>query len=220
MPEESQADPATADSVAEVAGGSLPPPTRRGARFRLAALLVLGVGCLATAWQLRGSAAYALVTAGPLDLGHLANAELNTPSARGAWVRGTAELEPDAVSFERRGEPGSLLLGRIAERRDLWVLLPVASGTSHYFPPRVLEGRLLSRAAMGLRLRPIVDLMQARGAGPSDHLLVVGSRPAEHRLDLVLLLLLTILGALASIRFTLLMLPVRSTATQSTVPPS
>src|SRR5690606_28483906 len=40
--------------------GSLPPPARTGARLRLAALLALGIGCLVTAWQLRGSAGYAL----------------------------------------------------------------------------------------------------------------------------------------------------------------
>ncbi len=94
------------------------------------------------------------------------------------------------------------------------VLLPVPAGT-HYFPPRVLEGRLLSRRAMGLRLRPVVSLMQARGSGEADHLLVVGSRPAEHKTDLILLLLLTSLGLLASVRFALLALPARSATAAS-----
>lgn len=196
-------------------GTSLPPPARTGARIRLAALLALGLGCLLTAWQLRGSAAYALTGEGPRDLGNLAEARLDATELRGAWVRGVGQLEQDAVAFERRGESGSLLLGRVADRKDLWVLLPVPAGTPHYFPPRVLEGRLLSRRAMGLRLRPVVSLMQARGSGDADHLLVVGSRPAEHKTDLILLLLLTSLGLLASVRFALLALPARSATAAS-----
>ena len=44
-------------------------------------------------------------------------------------------------------------------------------------------------------------------------LLVVGSRPDEHRTDLILLLLLTTLGLLSSARFVMLALPARSTPT-------
>jgi len=189
---------------------TLPPPRRAGAALRLAALLLLGLGCLIAAFQLRSSAAYALVDGGPRDLRDLQSARLGVPS-HGAWVRGQGELEHDAVSFERRGNSGSLLLGRVARRSDLWVLLPVPKNTPHYFPPRILEGRLLSREAMGLRLRPVVALMDLRGARPTDHLLIVGSLPAEHRTDLVLMLLLTALGFMATIRFTLLALPARTT---------
>lgn len=196
-------------------GVSLPPPARAGARLRMAALLVLGVGSLISAWLLRGSAAYALLEDGPAELGSLAAAELSAPGARGAWVRGSGELSGDAVSFERRGEQGSLVLGRLAERRDLWVLLPVAARTPHYVPPRVLEGRLLARSALGLRLRPVLGLMQARGSEPGDHLLLVGSRPAAHKADLILLLLLGTLGLAAIVRFALLLLPARSSRQQT-----
>lgn len=197
------------------AAGSLPPPARAGARLRLAALLALGLGCLITAWQLRGSAGYALSSGGPRDLGDLTVASLDDVGARGAWVRGLARLEPNAALFERRGEHGSLLLGRVAERRDLWVLLPVPAGTPSYFPPRVLEGRLLARESMSLSLRPILSLMQARGGTEGDHLLVVGSRPSEHRTDLLLLLILTTLGVLATVRFAMLTWPVRGQAARS-----
>lgn len=195
--------------------GSLPPPARTGARLRLAALLALGIGCLVTAWQLRGSAGYALTSEGPRELGDLAAARFDEVGARGAWVRGLARLEPSAIAFERRGEHGSLLLGRVAERRDLWVLLPVPTDTPNYFPPRVLEGRLLARESMSLSLRPVLALMQARGGTERDHLLVVGSRPSEHRTDLLLLLLLTTLGVLATVRFAMLTWPVRSDVARS-----
>jgi len=178
----------------------------------MGALLVLGVGCLVSAWLLRGSAAYALLDEGPIELGNLKSAHLSAPGARGAWVRGSGELEAQAVSFERRGENGSFVLGRLAERKDLWVLLAVPARTPEYVPPRVLEGRLLSRSALGLRLRPVLRLMEARGAGATDHLLLVGSRPAAGQTDLVLWLLLTTLGLLASVRFTVLLLPARALA--------
>jgi hypothetical protein len=190
-------------------GASLPPPARAGARLRLAALLLLGLGCLGSAWLLRGSAAYALFGAGPRDVGLLQQAKLDAPSARHSWIRGLGVVDANTIAFQRRGQPGSFVLGRLIGRPDLWVLLPVPTGTPRYLPPRVLEGQLLAARTMGLRLLPVSRLMQARGAKPGDHLLVVGSRPAEHQVDLLLLLLLTALGLIASARFALLMLPAR-----------
>lgn len=190
-------------------GVSVPPPARGRARVRLAALLVLGLGCLASAWLLRGSAAYALLGGGPQTLGNLATAKLEVTGARGSWVQGFGEVERDAISFRRRGEPGSFVLGRLVHRRDLWVLLPVPTGALEYLPPRVLEGRLVSRQAMGLRFLPVAQLMQQRGSGASDHLLVVGGRPADYETDLWLLLLLATLGLAATGRFFVLALPVR-----------
>jgi hypothetical protein len=200
----------TSDTLSqpETDGASLPPPARTGARLRLAALLLLGLGCLLSAWLLRGSAAYALLDVGPHDVGQFSHAKLDGGSVRGSWVKGSGKLEGDALTFQRRGERGSLVLARMAGRPDLWVLLRIAPGTPHYVPPRVLEGRLLARQAMGLRLLPVSRLMQARGSKLGDYLLVVGSRPAEHRTDLLLLLLLTMFGLIASVRFVLLALPV------------
>jgi hypothetical protein len=197
-------DPTNLPAQTDTDGASLPPPARGGARLRLAALLLLGLGSLGSAWLLRGSAAYAILDAGPLDVGRLSSAALDSQSVRGSWVQGG-----DALTFRRRGERSSLVLARLAGRPDLWVLLPIPTGTPRYLPPRVLEGRLLSREAMGLRLLPVTRLMQERGSRPGDHLLVVGSRPADHQTDLVLLLLLTTLGLAASVRFTLLSLPAR-----------
>jgi len=146
---------------------------------------------------------------GPQTLGNLATAKLEMTGARGSWVQGFGEVERDAISFRRRGELGSFVLGRLVQRRDLWVLLPVPTGAVEYLPPRVLEGRLVSRQAMGLRFLPVAQLMDQRGSGPDDHLLVVGGRPADHKTDLWLMLLLTTLGLAATVRFFVLALPAR-----------
>jgi|SRR5688572_6418225 len=193
-------------------GASLPPPRRTGPWLRLGALLVLGIGCLASAWLLRGAAAYALIDQGPQDLGNLVDAPLEARGARGAWVRGIGELRGDAVSFRRRGERSPFVLGRLIERSDLWVLLPVPEHALRYVPPRMLEGRLLSKSDLGLRLRPVLQLMDAGGSGPKDHILLVGARPAQQKTDLVLLVLLATLGLVASIRFVQLAMPARGSS--------
>ncbi len=167
LPSAGQAMHSTSDIAAQpdADAASLPPPARARARVRLTALLLLGLGCLGSAWLLRGSAAYALLDGAPRDLGRLSSAQLTASGARGSWVKGVGEVERDTISFRRRGERGAFVLGRLIDRTDLWVLLPVPSATTRYLPPRVLEGRLLARNAMGLRLLSLSRLMQARHAG-------------------------------------------------------
>jgi hypothetical protein len=152
---------------------------------------------------------YALSSGGPQTLGNLTTAKLEVTGVRGSWVQGFGEVERDAISFRRRGELGSFVLGRLVRRPELWVLLPVPTGGVHYLPPRVLEGRLVSREGMGLRFLPVAQLMERRGSGAGDYLLVVGGRPADHEMDLWLMLLLATLGLAATARFAVLALPAR-----------
>lgn len=190
---------------------SLPPPGRSAATLRQLALLGLGAICLITAWGLRGPASYALLTQTPLDLGSLDRARLPSDvGVSGNWVRGHGLVKRDGIAFERRGQPGSFVLGRTLGRDELWVLLPVPPGTHDYVPPHSFEGRLVARRTMGLSLGPVARVMDEAGAQGGDFLLIEGATPRSLRSDLVLFALLFIVGTLALARVVLLALPQRA----------
>jgi hypothetical protein len=157
-----QKDPFGTDPELE----SLPRPRRPGRRLTLAIMGVTAFLSLATAWQLRNEALYALRAGHPADLGELGKAKLAKQLAN-KWVKGHAGLMAQgAIRYQRPLERDTYELARVDGSPPIWVqvLVPASVEPERFLPPASFVGRLVPVARAGLRFGALDKAVAEAGA--------------------------------------------------------
>lgn len=142
---------------------------------------------MTVALALGPGAKFALVAGTPQALGALSEARLAEAKS---WVSGEGLPKEEALSFRRRGRPGSFRLTQIEGRDDLWVVLPVPKGVASakegsvtqdsYVPPSHFSGRLVPLREASLMMDPIAEMIRSEGGSASDFVLLEGDTPKNH----------------------------------------
>src|SRR5690606_27286008 len=156
---ESGAPPSSPDSegTESSAGAEGRRSGRAPGHLRLLALSAAGVLCLLVAAALLPASLYAWTQEAPRELGRLEDARLDQVGAprSGVWVSGSGRVTGDGVSFSRQGAASDFVLTRLADRADLWLLLPQYRADQPLVPPAVLRGRLLRVDRLGFSQWPL-----------------------------------------------------------------
>ena len=176
---------------------ALPKPRRPWRRVTLAVLVVTAVFSLWLGHRLRPPVLYVLNSWGvdqPMELGELGQVQPAKLVAN-SWVRGSAGLALQSVSYRRPADPDSFRLAQVAGDADVWVELRVPKDyrENRYLPPGSFVGRLVPFRRAGLRHESLLDAVEtATGERPHGDawLLIDGESPASTRWVLAVIVML------------------------------
>jgi hypothetical protein len=143
---------------------------------------------LATVFGLRSSAAFALESGPPREVGALTAVQLDTSLAN-SWVHGTGTLAEEGVEYRRPLDGDRYRLVPIDGNPRLFVELRVPSGVepSHYVAPNSFVGRLVPLKNAGIRYHAVSEALsrtlasRARESGDGAWILVDGQAPSTSR---------------------------------------
>ena len=202
---------------------ALPEPRRPFRRLTLATMSVTAGLALATGFGLRSSAAFALQSGPPRELGALAAVQLDGSLAN-SWVHGTGTIADEGVEYRRPLDGDRYRLVPLEGTPRLFVELRVPSGVepSHYVAPNSFVGRLVPLESAGIRYQAVSDAVSRTLAGPAEGawLLVDGQAPSTSRWALSLIALFVVFAAVNVWGIVRLLKPVSAPAQTSRQAPA